>query len=166
MESVFRGEVIRLARKELRQVCVPLARDVRQLKRTVSRLTRTARTLERVAGEWSDQVTVAKSKLQASDDEMKISRLSAGLIRKLRTRLGLSQGELAARVGVSGVAVWSWETGRSKPTGENRSALVAARKLGRREAKQIIARKMAEKPAAAPAKPRRKKTRKARRARA
>src|SRR5450756_1782215 len=37
----------------------------------------------------------------------------AAYVRELRTRLGLSQGQLAARLGVSNVTVSRWENGRS-----------------------------------------------------
>jgi predicted ATPase/DNA-binding CsgD family transcriptional regulator/DNA-binding XRE family transcriptional regulator len=40
-------------------------------------------------------------------------RADAAYVRELRTRLGLSQGQLAARLGVSNVTVSRWENGRS-----------------------------------------------------
>jgi len=61
------------------------------------------------------------------------------VIQKLRRRLKLTQGELAKLVGVSVVAVGSWEAGRSRPQGSRRAALVALRKLGRREVVRLLA---------------------------
>jgi len=52
-----------------------------------------------------------------------------------------TQGELAALVGVSTSAVGSWEYGKAKPEGHNREALVALRKLGKREVAGILAAK-------------------------
>jgi DNA-binding transcriptional regulator YiaG len=63
---------------------------------------------------------------------VKVARVSALLIKKLRARLGITQGELATLIGVSTSAVGSWEYGKAKPEGHNREALVALRKLGRR----------------------------------
>lgn len=40
-------------------------------------------------------------------------------IRDARTKLGLTQRELAGQVGVSPQTVWSWEAGRVKPTHEH-----------------------------------------------
>ena len=68
------------------------------------------------------------------------------LIRKLRARLGITQGELAMLVGVSTSAVGSWEYAKAKPEGRNREALVAPRKLGRPEVRGILAAKAAESP--------------------
>ena len=40
-------------------------------------------------------------------------------IREARTKLGLTQAQLAGQVGVSSQTVWSWEAGRAKPTHEH-----------------------------------------------
>ena len=37
-------------------------------------------------------------------------------IREARTKLGLTQAQLARQVGVSAQTVWVWEAGRAKPT--------------------------------------------------
>lgn len=140
IETVMRSEIGRLARRELRSVCVPLARDVRTLKRTVSALKRTVTALGRVAKQWNEQVVAQTSELRAPEEEVKSARFSAGLIRKLRKRLGLSQAEIGKLVDVSSVTVWSWEQGRSRPSGSNRHALVALRKLGRRDVKRLLER--------------------------
>ena len=40
-------------------------------------------------------------------------------IREARTKLGLTQKELAGQVGVTSQTVWSWEAGRVKPKHEH-----------------------------------------------
>ena len=75
-----------------------------------------------------------------SDEAAKAARLSARLIRKLRTRLGLSQAALGRLVGVTNAAVVAWERGRAKPSRERRKAVVALRGLGRRDVKRLLAR--------------------------
>ena len=40
-------------------------------------------------------------------------------IREVRSRMGLTQAQLAKQVGVSSQAVWSWEAGRVKPKHEH-----------------------------------------------
>jgi DNA-binding transcriptional regulator YiaG len=77
-------------------------------------------------------------------EEVKAARLSPLLIKKLRARLAITQGELATLVGVSMSAVGSWEYGKAKPEGHNREALVALRKLGKREVRGILAAKAEE----------------------
>ena len=146
MEQTFKSEVIRLARKQMRAAYLPLARDVRQLKRIVSALRRTVAPLKVLGTELQAQRTAEMAMLQAAPEEVEAARISPLLIRKLRRRLGISQGEMAALVGLSAAAVAFWEQGRSRPKGRSKEALVALRKLGRREVAGILAAKAAESP--------------------
>jgi DNA-binding transcriptional regulator YiaG len=144
MEQTLKYEITRLAKKQVRATCLPLARDVRRLKRTVSALRKTIAVLLRLGAELEAQRAAERARLAAAPDEVKASRISPGLIRKLRARLGITQGELATLVGVSISAVGSWEYGKAKPEGHNREALVALRKLGKREVRGILAAKAEE----------------------
>ncbi len=146
IETAVKSEITRLAKKEIRAVCQPLARDVRQLKRTVSQLRKVVLALEKVAALWHEQVREKRTILQASEEEVEAARFSPRLIRSLRKRLGLSQGQLATVVGVSSASVGFWEQGRTRPTGLNRTALVALRKLGRRDVRRILELKAGTKP--------------------
>ena len=146
MEQTLKSEITRLARKEMRATYLPLARDVRRLKRTVSTLRKTVAVLAKLRAELQAQRTAERVRLTAAPEEVKVARLSPGLIKKLRKRLGITQGELATLVGVSTSAVGFWEYGKAKPEGHNREALVALRKLGRREVRGILAAKAAESP--------------------
>jgi len=58
----------------------------------------------------------------------------------------LRGGELATLGGVSANAVGFWEQGKARPRGRDKEALVALRKLGRREVARILAAKVAESP--------------------
>jgi DNA-binding transcriptional regulator YiaG len=141
MEQTLKAEIARLARKQMRATYLPLARDVHRLKQTVSALRKTIAVLARLGTELEAQRTAERAKLAAAPEEVKASRISPGLIRKLRNRLGISQAELATLVGVSTNAVGFWEQGKSRPTDRNKEALVALRKLGRREVARILAAK-------------------------
>ena len=138
IETVMKSEIVRLARKEVRAVCRRLSRDVRRAKRTVSQLRKVVLALEKVATLWHEQVRAQQALLQAPDDEVKAARFSPGLIRKLRTRLGLSQQELGTLVGVTPVSVGFWEQGKTRPAGPKRTALVALRKRGKREVRALL----------------------------
>jgi len=150
IEQVVKSEVVRLVRKEMRATCVPLAREVRELKRAVATLQKAVAPLEKLGAQILAERTQKKAKLEAPREKVKTARLSPGLIKKLRTRLGLTQAELAMLVGVSGPAVAFWERGRSRPTGHSREALVALRGLGKREIKKILAEKKAQTESASP----------------
>ena len=146
MEQTLKSEITRLAKKQVRVTYSPLARNVRRLKRTVSALRKTVAVLARLGTELQAQRAAERAKLAAAPEEVKAARVSPGLIKKLRSRLGISQAELATLVGVSTSAVGSWEYGKAKPEGRNREALVALRKLGRREVAGILATRAAESP--------------------
>src|ERR1700687_5039507 len=81
---------------------------------------------------------------QVSEEDAKAARLSPRLIESLRRRLGLSQMALARLVGVSAPAVAHWEAGDSMPAGQNRVNLVALRRVGKREVKELLARRVKE----------------------
>jgi len=144
MEQTFKYEITRLAKKQVRATCLPLARDVRRLKRVVSALRKTVAALARLGAELQAERQTQRAKLAVAPEEVKAARLSPGLIKKLRVRFGITQGELATLVGVSASAVGSWEYGNAKPEGHNREALVALRKLGKREVRGILVAKAEE----------------------
>ena len=53
-----------------------------------------------------------------------------------REKIGFSQAEYAAMVGVSSLTIYNWESGRTRPRNEQLAALVAVRKFGKREAER------------------------------
>ena len=141
MEGVFKSEVLRLSKREMNKVWVPLRRDVHSLKRTVSELRKTVLTLEQFADRQRKQLGQEESQLTVAPEEIKKVRFSPRLIQALRKRLGLSQRELATLSGVTVGAVHQWETGKFIPKDEKKSGLVALRKLGRREARRLLSSK-------------------------
>ena len=141
MEEVLKSEIGRLARKELKATVDPLTKEVRDLKRTVARLARVVSALEKSASQGRRRSLAGKGQLEASVDEVKAARLSARVIRNLRKKLGVSQEKMAVLVDVSPASVAFWEQGRARPRGANKAALVALRKLGRRDVKRILTEK-------------------------
>ncbi len=141
MEGVLRSEMIRLSKREMNKVWVPLRRDVRSLKRTVSKLGKTVFALEQFADRQRKQSAQEEEQLTVTPDTVKKSRFSPRLIRALRKRLGLSRRELATLSGVTVGAVHQWETGKFIPKDEKKGVLVALRKLGRREARRLLSSK-------------------------
>ena len=146
VEEAVRSEIMRLVRRELRSVVLPLGREVRQLKRGMGWLSKSVAGLERVVAAQVREAEARKDRLEVSEEEARTARLSGRLIRALRTRLGISQGQLAVLVGVSTGAVAQWEQGMISPRGQNRAKLVALRKLGRRDARRMLEQKTAAVP--------------------
>jgi DNA-binding transcriptional regulator YiaG len=83
--------------------------------------------------------------LAASPEEVKASRFTPERIRRLRMKLGISQRELGVLVGATIGAVLSWEKGKFRPRGEKKVALVALRKVRKRDVKKMLAEKAGEK---------------------
>lgn len=138
IESAIKDAIARGARKQIRQATSPLRREVRRLRQAVRQLRTDVSAMREVAAQWQRTARAKPWSPEVSEQESKAARLSPRLIRKLRGRLGLSQARLARLVGVSAGAVVQWERGRSAPSDQNRKAVVALRKLGRREAKRVL----------------------------
>lgn len=135
LSQVLRQEIDRIARRSQRALFVSLRWDIARLKRVVAAQRRSHIQLERdIAVLKSDLTERLKTPPSAPREEVEKARLSPRLFLAQRKRLGLSREAFAMLLGVSAGSVFSWETGRSKPRNLAKAALVAIRKLGRREA--------------------------------
>jgi DNA-binding transcriptional regulator YiaG len=74
-------------------------------------------------------------------EKIKGLRLPPRQIRSLRKRLGVSQRKLATLVGVSYNAVFLWEKGKSRPSGEKQDALMAMQRWSKEDVRRILAEK-------------------------
>jgi DNA-binding transcriptional regulator YiaG len=142
IEGVIKSEIMRLAKREVRAVFRPLKREVWQMSTKLSTLSRGITFLNRVTKEL--HLEEAKPKIMATPEEVKASRLTPERIQGLRKKLGISQRELGILIGASIGAVLSWEKGKFRPMGEKKAALVAVRKLKKREVKKLLAQKAEE----------------------
>ena len=138
LEAIIKSKMIRLAKMEVRKFSVPLKRDVFQLKRMVSRLSKAVLLLERFTALKQKELGKRKIILEASPEEVKLSRFSPRLYRSLRKRLGITQKELAILCGVTLGAVQSWESGKFRPKDEKKKAIVGLRKLNRSDVKKLL----------------------------
>jgi DNA-binding transcriptional regulator YiaG len=144
VEGIIKSEIVRLSKREVRKISLPLGRDVRMLKGIVSKIRKTVQGLERLAAQQQARLGKEKIILEATPEEVKVSRFSPRLIRSLRKRLGITQEELATLAGVTVGAVHQWETGHFQPREEKKGVIVALRKSGRREVREILEEKKRE----------------------
>ena len=142
-EAIIKSEIVRLAKREVRKISVPLGRDVRSLKSTVSQLRKAVLTLQRIATQQQKALEKGETPLEAAPEEVQVSRFSPRLIRSLRGHLGITQKELAVLTGVTVGAVHLWESGQFKPSEKKKAVMVALRKLGRREVRKLVEKKSA-----------------------
>jgi len=139
--KVLKEEIQRLARKEIKVMTGNLYRDNVALKRTIADLKR------RLAGLKRDNQRLLKYARKHQEDEVKVkdeevvkARITAKMIRAICAKLNLSQAEFAALIGVNAQSVYQWEhkEGRLTFRGNTRAAIVAIRKLNRKEAHQQL----------------------------
>jgi DNA-binding transcriptional regulator YiaG len=145
IESMIKSEIQRLARREIRSTFLPMKREVRTMRLRLSGLIKGFTTLNRVAKEQVQRAS-EEFKLEASPEQIKIARFSPARIRALRIKKGLSQKALGMLVGVSLGTIVLWEKGKITPKAERKGALIALRKLGKREIRRVLAEKKAGEP--------------------
>ncbi len=139
LESAIKSEIQRLAKQEIRSTFFPLRREVRSMRLKLSGLSRGILSVNRLAKEL--HLEEAKPRLEATPEEVKASRLTPDRIRGLRRKLGISMRELGVLTGSSLSSILSWEKGKFKPRGEKKAALVALRKLKKRDVRKLLAEK-------------------------
>jgi DNA-binding transcriptional regulator YiaG len=143
LESIIKSEIQRLAKREVRSTFRPLRKEVWRMKLKLSNLLKNFTILDRLAKEASKSKSTER-KLEASPEEVKASRLTPERISNLRKKLGISQRELGVLVGATIGAVLSWEKGKFKPRGDKKAALVALKKIRKRDVRKMLAEKPVE----------------------
>jgi DNA-binding transcriptional regulator YiaG len=131
--TVLKSEISRLARKEIKsetgvtkRSSAQHRRDIAELKRLVNDLSKRLDFLER---QEKRRVGERPSKEAAEG-----VRFSPRWLKAHRERLGISAADYGKLVGVSGLTIYNWESGKAKPRQEGLAALAAVRGLGKREA--------------------------------
>ena len=138
IESVLKSEIQRLARREIKQMVEPLRKENRELKKRIIKLEKLAQPISKVIKKTNEAKIEKLADLRAPEDEVKAARITPAWVQNLRMKLNVSQPELAGLIGVSPSGVRAWEYGHSEPRGQRREALVALRKLGRRDVKKLL----------------------------
>ena len=139
VETVLKAEIARLSRRETRRLMTKHVEELRRLRRRVADLTREVHALKTARAEEQVKTKIRAAAETVADAQAATIRLSPRLIRSLRSRLAISQAELAKLVGVSTVAVRQWESGRARPRSESKTRMAALRSVGRREVRRLLA---------------------------
>ena len=152
--SALKQEITRLARKEarsqtqvLKKMSAQYRRDIAALKRLVAKLQGQAVVMEKAVLKPSAAIPVA------TGDNVRFS--AKGLVSQ-RKRLDLSAADYAKLVGVSGLSIYKWESGKTRPRQTLVAALAAVRGMSKKEALARLvqgAAKPTKKPSLSRAKP-------------
>ena len=132
--SVLNDQIRRMARREInaqsrraRRLSAQHRRDIAALKRQIKSVTTTLAFLERQERRRGGAAPAVPTQLQGI-------RFRADGLRTHRRKLGLSAKDYGNLVGASGLSVYNWEAGKSRPRKSQVAKLVAIRGLGKREA--------------------------------
>ena len=136
IKQALYDEIRRLARKEIKAYSAPLSETISALKKQVAEQKRQIAALEKRCAAIDPEVSA--SPIAVPEDDEKQLRLNAAGILRLRTKLGLTQGEFAKVLGVAMHTVSVWEQGRRVPRRAHKARICALRGIGKRELKKML----------------------------
>ena len=143
--TVFKAEIARLARKEVRGNSDGLKKAVAAQRAEIASLKRRIQTLEAVVGRLAKGPGAASVRPRPSAPSETAESNSAGLrfrakgMAANRKRLGLSASDFGLLVGTTGQSIYAWEAGKAKPRPQALAAIAALRGIGKREAEAKLA---------------------------
>ena len=115
IEAILKSEIGRLARREAKALMGKHVDELRRQRRRIAALEREIKVLKVAQAQERAKRKVTTAVETVGREKAPSVRLSPRLIRSLRSRLDISQAELAKLVGVSTLAVGNWELGKAKP---------------------------------------------------
>ena len=130
---VFKQEVIRLAKHEIKKAITPLLATIRRQRQDIAKLKQENTSIKQQVSRPVEPTVPG-----VTDKELKKARFSGGLIRKFREKLGLTRDQFGKLIGVTGYAVIPWETNQCRPNVLRQKAIVALRKMGKREVMAMV----------------------------
>jgi DNA-binding transcriptional regulator YiaG len=132
--AVLKDEIRRLAKKEIKAEIGTTKNAVVQYRRDIARLKRLVQAQQKEITFLKAQEQKRIGQRPTAEEPIENVRFSARSVKSQRTRLKLSAEDYAKLIGVSALSVYKWEHGKARPRKAQLAALVAARKLVRREA--------------------------------
>ena len=130
----IKDEIRRLAKREIKFATGSTKQAVAQYRRDIAKLKRLLQAQQKEIAFLKTQERKRLGQPQAAGETLESVRFSARSVRAERTRLGLSLQGYARLLGVSPLTIYNWEHGKARPGESNLAALVALRRVGKREA--------------------------------
>lgn len=128
IKNTVEAEIRRLAKKEAKA-------EIGKARKATAQYRKQVVELKRLLAQQEKEIRHLKRQVEPPEkDELAGVRFSAKSVRSQRRRLGLSAEDYGKLVGVSALAVYNWEKGKSRPRRAQLAALVAVRGIGKREA--------------------------------
>ena len=131
--AVFKDEILRLARKEIRRQTNVLRKALAQYRKDIAEMKRRVSELRRKVSPLEKQVR-KNVPAQTTETDANHVRFTAKGLRSQRQRLGLSAANYGKLIGVTGQTIYSWEQETSQPRRQQFARIAALRHIGKREA--------------------------------
>lgn len=132
--TALKSEISRIARKEQRRELASLKQAVKAHRTAITVMRKRLETLERMLKNAQKGGRQAAAPSQATEEGSgPRMRFSAKGFAAHRQRLGISAAAMAKLLGVSGLSVYKWESGKTRPRAKQTEAIAAVRKMGKRE---------------------------------
>jgi DNA-binding transcriptional regulator YiaG len=155
----LKTEITRLARKEATAIVAPVRKINAAQRGLIAGLRRQVDAMQKELGGLKKAVPAPEAVLQAKEAPEGRFWITAKGVKKLRTRLGLTQALFAKLAGVSGQTVVNWEGAEGKVDIRKKATIArlqAIRGMGKKQAAEILGQGKGK-----PAKPKGKAKRKA-----
>ncbi|MBW8757067.1 MAG: helix-turn-helix transcriptional regulator [Burkholderiales bacterium] len=137
--TIFKAEITRLARKELRSNSDGLKKAVAAQRSEIASLKRRIQALEAMVKRLARSSATAEARPRPAATAESGEADAAGLrfrakgMAANRKRLGLSAADFGLLVGATGQSIYAWEAGKAKPRPQALAAIAALRGIGKRE---------------------------------
>ena len=135
--SILKEEITRLARREIRSETEGLKKASAQYRSEIAALKRRVTALEQQLSRIQKS-TPKKPDVAVKPDESSRVRFTAKGFRTLRQRLGLSANDLGKLIGVTAQSIYSWESEKTRPRGQQVAAIATLRSVGKREVEALL----------------------------
>jgi hypothetical protein len=140
--SVLRGEISRIARKEIKAETESLKKQSTQHRSQIAALKRQVAALEKLLRRQSNGARTAPAPVPDGQSARTGLRFRSKGFAAHRQRLGLSAAQAGALLGVSGQTIYHWEAGKAKPRASQLPRIDALRKLTKKSAAAAVAQVM------------------------
>lgn len=132
--AILKSEISRVARKEVRAETQSLKKAVALYRAEIAGLKKRTQALEQELRRVAKAAQKATPAADIAEEPGPALRFSAKGFASQRKRLGLSAADCGLLVGASGLSIYKWESGQSRPRAKFLPAIAAFRTLGKKEA--------------------------------
>lgn len=146
--NALKSEIARVSRKEIKAEVLALRKASSAHRAEIAALKRALKTLASLVRQLQKSSAGAGATVQArppvaasagSSERRAVAGkrrpdFSGELLLAHRTKLGLTQVQMARLIGASALSVYKWESGKARPRAAQQEQIAAALKLGKRAA--------------------------------